>query len=322
MDVPGYVYFCHGACINPKIMKQTGKSRKGKENTPAAIATLNVTAPDELMKFLLKELPHKNRNNIKTLLANKQVLVDGVPVKQFNHPLVEGQVVQVNRDRIPPEKKYRGLTIVYEDHHIIVIDKHAGLLSIATDRETESTAYHMLSVHVKEQHDDNRIFVVHRLDRDTSGLMIFAKSEEVQKRMQTNWNEIVTERSYVAIVEGAPEVPEGIITSYLYESKALIVYSSQDPNKGHKAVTRYRLMKKGRGYALLQVNLETGKKNQVRVHMKEIGHPVVGDRKYGAQTDPLGRLGLHARVLAFKHPVTGEQLRFETPLPRRFLRLF
>ncbi|MBN1339058.1 MAG: RluA family pseudouridine synthase [Bacteroidales bacterium] len=303
-------------------MKEKRKSSGIPERGAEALTRMQVKENTELMKFLMAQLSGKNRNNIKSLLTNKQVLVDGTPVKQFNHLLQPGQWVEISPDRIPREKKYRGITIVYEDHDIIVIDKHAGMLSIATDSEKEHTAYHMLSDHVKGQDGQKKIFVVHRLDRDTSGLMIFAKSEKVQRHLQANWNEIITERTYIAIVEGLPEKPEGSVTSYLRESKALIVYSSQDPKDGYKAVTHYQVMKTGKEYSMLKVNLETGKKNQVRVHMQDIGHPVTGDKKYGSKTDPIGRLGLHAWILAFRHPVTGEPLRFETSVPRKFMRLF
>lgn len=286
-------------------------------------ATFTVAEEDELMKFLIASLPHKNRNNIKSLLANKQVIVDGRPVKQFNHPLVPGQQVEIRWNRVPEEKSYRGITIVYEDEDLIVIDKHAGMLSIATDNDkTAQTAYNMLSVHVKSKDPESKIFVVHRLDKDTSGLMMFAKSEKVKHILQKNWSEIIKERTYVAVVEGVPEEKEGVITSYLWESKALIVYSSQDPNDGQKAVTRYEVMKAGRDYAMIRLSLQTGRKNQVRVHMQDLGHPVVGDKKYGARTNPIGRLGLHAMVLVFKHPVNHELLTFNTPVPRKFQRLF
>lgn len=292
-----------------------------KDNLNAK-ASITVTENTELMKFLITQLPQKNRNNIKSLLANKQVFVDGKAIKQFNHPLVPGQEIEIRWNRIPEEKKYRGITIVFEDKDLIVIDKHAGMLSIATDNKLEETAYNMLSKHVKSQGNTNKIFVVHRLDRETSGLMMFAKSEQVQQILQKNWAEIVTERSYIAIVEGTPEKKEGTITSYLRESKALIVYSSQNPKDGTKAVTNYQVMRMNKNFAMLKVSLETGKKNQVRVHMQDIGHPVVGDKKYGSRISPIGRLGLHAWILAFKHPTNGELLKFETAIPRKFLRLF
>ena len=292
----------------------------GKKHTDKA--RLVVTEPAELMKFLLVQLPKKSRNNIKSLLANKQVFVEGKPVKQFNHPLTQGQVIEIRWNRIPEEKKYRGLTIIFEDEDIVVIDKHAGMLSIATGSEKVQTAYSMLSTHVKSQDRSNRIFVVHRLDRETSGLMMFARSEKVQHILQSDWHNIVSERAYIAVVEGVPAKAEGTITSFLHESKALIVYSSHNPASGHKAVTNYQLMKSGREFSMLKMTLETGRKHQIRVQMQSIGHPVSGDKKYGAKSNPMGRVGLHAWILAFRHPVNNEELRFETPIPGKFKSLF
>lgn len=303
-------------------MKNKVRSRGPKGNKKNSKASLPVTENTELMKFLIVNLPNKSRNNIKSLLSNKQVFVDGQAIKQFNHLLAPGQEVEIRWNRIPEEKQYRGISIVYEDHDIVVIDKHAGMLSIAVDNRESQTAYNMLSTHAKKQDSANKIFVVHRLDRDTSGLMMFAKSEKVKHDLQTNWNDLIVERTYVAIVEGVVEEPEGTISSYLRESKAMIVYSSQNPKDGLKAVTQYQVMKTGKGYSLLKVSLRTGRKNQIRVHMKDIEHPVAGDKKYGSRTNPIGRLGLHALVLAFKHPVNKELLRFNTPIPRKFMRLF
>jgi 23S rRNA pseudouridine1911/1915/1917 synthase len=282
---------------------------------------LTVAEPAELMAFLIAHLPHKNRNNIKSLLGNKQVLVNGKVYTQFNHPLRAGQIVTVAANRVPQTTQYRGLTILYEDPSIIVINKQAGLLSMATNKERDRTAYGILSDYLKKESPKNKIFIIHRLDRETSGVMMFAKSEKVQQLMQESWNATTKERTYVALVEGVPEPPKGTVTSFLRESKALIVYSSQNPDNGQLSITNYRVLKANHGFALLELELETGRKNQIRVHMQDIGHPVVGDTKYGAKADPIGRLGLHAEVLAFEHPITGEALRFEAPVPKTFLNL-
>ena len=303
-------------------MKSKGRLPKHQRKNQKSNTSLIVTENIELMKFLIAQLPQKNRNNIKSLLTHKQVFVDGEPLRQFNHPLAPGQEVEIRWNRIPEEKKYRGINIIYEDSDIVVIDKPTGILSIATDNQKSQTAYNMLSTHVKNQRSGNKIFVVHRLDRETSGLIMFAKSKNVQHILQSNWKNIISERTYIAIVEGVPEKPEGNITSYLRESKALIVYSSQNPQDGHKAVTHYEVMKSGRDYSMLKVNLDSGKKNQIRVHMQDIGHPVIGDKKYGSKINPIRRLGLHAWVLAFRHPVNNESLRFKIQIPEKFLRLF
>jgi 23S rRNA pseudouridine1911/1915/1917 synthase len=283
---------------------------------------LKVTEPSELMKFLLVEIPGKSRNDIKSLLAHRQISVDNEVISQYNHPLEIGQEVVVNWTKVLIEKQPQGLNIVFEDPFIIVIEKQAGLLSIATATEKEQTAFSILSEHVKKRDPKNKIFVLHRLDRDTSGVMMFAKSEEVQQLLQNAWKETVLERSYIAVVEGPLSQAEGTITSWLTESKAFKMYSSRTPNDGQKAVTHYKVLKKNKHYSLLEVKLETGRKNQIRVHLQDIGHSVIGDKKYGATKHPIGRLGLHARVLAFRHPITGEPVRYETDIPKEFLNLF
>lgn len=281
--------------------------------------TLTVAEPAQLMAFLIAQLPHKNRNNIKSLLSNKQVLIDGKVYTQFNHPLQPGQVVTVAANRAPEISQYRGLTILHEDQFLIVINKQAGLLSMATNKERDKTAYGILSDYVKKENPKNKMFIIHRLDRETSGVMMFARSEKVQKLMQESWNDTTKQRTYVALVEGTPEPPTGTISSYLRESKALIVYSSQNPDTGQLSVTNYTVVKANEDFALLELELETGRKNQIRVHMQDIGHPIVGDSKYGAASNPIGRLGLHAERLAFEHPITGEQLQFSAPIPKSFL---
>lgn len=280
---------------------------------------LSVTEAAQLMDFLVTQLPHKNRNNIKSLLRNKQILVDGRVYTQFNHPLQPGQVVTVAASRAPETTQYRGLTILHEDPSLIIINKQAGLLSMATSKERDRTAYGILSDYVKKENPNNKIFIVHRLDRETSGVMVFARSEKVQHLMQESWNATTKERTYVALVEGVPEPKRGMISSYLRESKALIVYSSQNPDNGQLSITNYTMLKAANGYALLELELETGRKNQIRVHMQDIGHPIAGDTKYGATTDPIDRLGLHAEVLSFEHPITGEVMRFDAPVPKTFL---
>jgi 23S rRNA pseudouridine1911/1915/1917 synthase len=281
-----------------------------------------VSEKTELMVFLMAQMPHKSRNNIKSLLSNKQVFVEGKPISQFNHPLTPGQTVEIGGTRIAPEQKFREYTIVYEDQDVIVIDKAAGLLSMATDNEKRSTAYSLLSRHVKRQDPDCKIFIVHRLDRETSGLMLFAKSEPVKRLLQDKWNDTILERTYIAVVEGVVEPPEGVITSYLSEDKMYKMHSSQDSSTGQKAVTHYATIKTNKDYSLLKLNLETGRKNQIRVHMQDIKHSIVGDKKYGAAASPIKRLGLHAQRLSFVHPTSGHALTYESKIPRAFMRLF
>ena len=274
-----------------------------------------------LMDFLIAKLPHKNRNNIKSLLRNKQVWVDDQLISQFNHVLNPGQKVTISASRSRVEKKFTEFTIIYEDEELIVIDKAAGLLSIATKNEKRRTAFSMLSDYVKQTDTSNKIFVVHRLDRETSGLMVFARNEEIKHQLQEKWNEAATSKTYVAVVEGRVEKQEGTIVSYLSEDKVFKVHSSQNPKNGLKAITQYSVLNSNANFSLLEVNIETGRKNQIRVHMQDIGHSIVGDKKYGASSSPIRRLGLHARKLAFVHPVTNKLLKFETKIPPAFLSL-
>lgn len=305
---------------------------KQKDRRPKQQNTQKVTKPEatrftvieetELLVFLLAKMTQKSRNDVKILLRDKHIFVDGKPITQFNHVLKPEQIVEIQWKKAPEEQKYRGINIVFEDQYLIVIEKQAGVLSIATEKQKDNTAYSILSGHIKKQNPSNRIFVVHRLDRETSGLMMFAKSEKVQKLLQESWNATIQERTYLAVVEGYVEKKQDTITSYLVESKALIVYSNKNSEVGQKAITHYEVLKSNKNFSLLKVNLETGRKNQIRVHAKDMGHSVVGDDKYGAKTDPIKRLGLHAWVLAFKHPITGEDLNFETEMPAKFVSLF
>jgi 23S rRNA pseudouridine1911/1915/1917 synthase len=274
-----------------------------------------------LLQFLLRNLKHRSRDNIKSLLRYRQVWINGLAVSQFNYELKPGQQVVIKGNRAIGSSLNRFFHIVYEDDYLVVIDKKAGLLSISSGHE-HVTAYSLLSTYLKQQDPASKIFVVHRLDRDTSGLMIFSKSEEVQALLQKTWQTSIHERTYIALVEGRVEQNKGTKRSYLSESKSFVVHSSKDPDKGELAITHFTTIKRNRSYSLLEVNLETGKKNQIRVHLQDIGHSIVGDKKYGATGNPIGRLGLHAGALAFSHPVTGESLRFTSDIPARFLRVF
>jgi 23S rRNA pseudouridine1911/1915/1917 synthase len=286
------------------------------------VTQLTVKKPARLMEFLLEQLKGKSRTTVKSLLAHRQVSVGTHTITQFDYPLEPNQTVIINWGIIASQARYRGVRILFEDPYLVVIEKEAGMLSIATAKEKLLTTYSILSGHVKKENPDNRIFVLHRLDRDTSGVMMFAKSEAIQEVMQKAWQEAVVRRSYVAVVEGVVEKDADTIHTFLKENKALIMYSTKVPGDGDEAITHYKVLKRSEEFSLLEVELETGRKNQIRVHMKELGHPVAGDKKYGSKQNPLRRTCLHANILAFKHPVTGEELSFETPVPHRFLTLF
>ncbi|MGO2083264.1 RluA family pseudouridine synthase [Vagococcus sp.] len=275
----------------------------------------------ELLPFLLDVMKQSSRNSVKSILKRGQVTVDGKVITQHNHLLLPGQKlsIQTNQTAIK-EVALEGLEIIYEDKDLFVIIKDAGLLSVAGQNKFELTVFNQLMHYVRQDHPKNRVYVVHRLDRDTSGVMLVAKSEEIKKKLQETWTESVTSRMYTALVEGQVRRPSGTITSWLTESKTFKVYSSSFDNGGKKAITHYKKIRSNEEMSLLEVNLETGRKNQIRVHMEEIGHPIVGDKKYGAQSNPLKRLGLHATTLSFIHPTTGKQMEFRAKVPKKFLK--
>lgn len=295
-------------------------SRHGKPGKPPT--RLEVSEPAELMEFLIGKMPSQARNNIKSLLTHRQVQVDGEVISRYNHLLQVGQEVMIHWSLIRDEGSDRSLKILYQDSEIIVIDKPAGLLSIASDQEKEITAYRQVRDYVSEADPEERIFIVHRLDRDTSGVMMFARNESIKHVLQDSWKEIVVDRAYVAVVEGGISDKQGTVKSWLKETKTRLMYSSGRAGDGLEAVTHYRVLQTNAKNSLLEIRLETGRKNQIRVHLKDMGHSIIGDKKYGSTTNPIGRLGLHAHILAFKHPVSGRVMRFETEVPKKFTSLF
>lgn len=212
------------------------------------------------------------------------------------------------------------IDILYEDKEIIVVNKPSGLLCIATDKQKEKTMYHMVSSYLKKSNPRSKVYIVHRLDKDTSGIVVFAKNVSMKMRLQNDWNELVTKRGYVALVEGNVEKDRGVIKNYLKETKTLLVYSTNDKS-GKLAITEYRKIISNSLYTMLDINIKTGRKNQIRVHMKDIGHVIVGDKKYGSKRNPIRRLCLHANILEFIHPVTKKKMFFETDVPDNFIKL-
>ena len=217
-------------------------------------------------------------------------------------------------------KKKRKFNIIHEDKDIIVIDKPAGTLSVSDDRQSGDTAYRLVNDYLRNKR--GRVWIVHRLDRDTSGVLLFAKSEKVKLKLQENWDSMAIKRGYIAVVEGRVKLPERKITSRLKQTKTLVVYSSDREGDGKLAITNYKVLKTTKSYSLLEITLETGRKNQIRVHMKDIGNPIIGDKKYGSVKNPVHRLGLHASELTVKHPGTGEEIRLVSPMPDVFMNLF
>lgn len=296
-------------------------SEKYKVLTEKSSDKLNymIESEMELLEFLFGALSHRSRNSVKSILGRGQVKVDDYIVTQFNYVLHPGQTVEILKNKAAIRKDALiGLKIKYEDDDLIVVEKEAGLLSIASEREKELTAHFQLMDYVRNKGPLNRVFVVHRLDKDTSGIMMFAKNEQSKKALQKAWRDMVKERTYFALVEGNVLKEKATIKSWLRESKTRTVYSSYKQGDGLTAITHYKKVQSNEDYSLLEVELETGRKNQIRVHMKDIGHPVVGDKKYGSKKQIIGRLGLHAKVLSFYHPRTKKYMRFEAEVPSSF----
>ena len=297
--------------------------RKNTNYTPPPKMTrLKVSEATQLMDFLLAKMGGMSRSSVKSLLGHRQVTVNEKVVTQFDYMLKAADSVVINSTRGNVELVHPKLRIIFEDSDLIVVEKKEGLLTVTTGRESETTAFLILKNYVKKSSTRNKIYTVHRLDRETSGVILFAKHSDAQHILRDNWHEIVTKRVYVAVVEGKVEKESDRIVSWLTENEiSLKISSSRTDNGGKEAITNYRLIKSNDEFSLLEIELETGRKNQIRVHMESIGHPIVGDRKYGSTTT-IGRLALHARVLEFYHPMTSEPLHFETPVPKEFLKVF
>lgn len=272
-----------------------------------------------LMEYIAQVGPASKRGDIKKWLKYGHLMVNGVITTSFNAPVAPGDEVKLNLSRPFVTFRHPRVELVYEDDDVIVINKGYGLLSVsARDAKKEPNAYDIVRNYIKEVDPRNKLFLVHRLDRDTSGLMMFAKSPEAQEVLRHNWNNMVLERLYVAVLEGYLEQDNGYVKSRLAENSQFKVYSTDNPDDGKLAVTHYTVLDRGNNLTLAQFSLDTGRKNQIRVHASDLGHPISGDRKYGAKKSPLHRLALHARTLRFAHPITRKDMYFETPVPPKF----
>ncbi len=262
-----------------------------------------------LFDYLKKLFPNKSKNNIKSLLKNECITINNNITTKYNHLLKQNDILCIIN-------KINNLNIIYEDNNIIVINKPSGLLTISNEKEKINTLYHYVLEYLKMK--KQKVFIVHRLDQDTSGIIMFAKNEKTKKLYQDNWNNLVIKRGYIAIVCGKTK-DEGTIKSYLKEDKNMMVHSS---SSGKLAITHYKKLKSNDNYTMLQIYIDTGRKNQIRVHMKENGTPIIGDKKYGCNDNSLKRLGLHANILIVKNPVNNNILEFFSEYPNEFNNLF
>ncbi len=273
-----------------------------------------------LLDWMLSVLPG-SRTKIKAILQGRGIKVDGKQITQFDFPLKPGMKVSVSKSKKNDTFKSRYVNIVYEDRWLIVVEKKVGILSMAAGHSSLNVKS-VLDDYFKRTRQKCNAHVVHRLDRDTSGLMIYAKDMQTEQLLERDWHGTVYDRRYVAVVSGEMEEDEGTIANWLKDNAAYVTYSSPVDNGGKYAVTHFHTLKRTTEHSLVEFRLETGRKNQIRVHTSDMGHPVCGDIKYGNGDDPLHRLCLHAYVLCLYHPVTGKPMEFETPIPAQFRSLF
>ncbi len=331
----------HGGAKAGRIRVKKTERIERVNGEPLYTAVYKVQRSDELLEFLLRKCG-TSRNNVKALLVRKQVLVNGSVVTQYNFPLAKDDEVKLSKRPVKDGKVAtrpvaartktakpsapKTIGIIYEDDDLLAVNKPEGLLSVESDKETEC-AYGYALEYLQKEGKNVRPFILHRIDKETSGVLVFAKNIKLHSMLKMRWNEQVTCREYFAVVEGILERKEDTLTAYLKENKNNIVYVTKDPT-GQKAVTHYEVVKENGEYSLLKVRIDTGRKNQIRAQMQSIGYPVVGDDKYGKKGDgtnvknPLGRLGLHASRLEFIHPVTKELMSFNAPLPPAFREFF
>ena len=269
-----------------------------------------------LLEWLLANLG-QSHSKVKAILQGRGIKVNGKVVTQFDYPLTNGMKIAVSQTKRNDQFKSRYVKIVYEDQYLVVIEKNIGILSMAAGHKSLNVKS-VLDDYFQKTRQGCRAHVVHRLDRDTSGLMVYAKDMQTEQILEHEWHQIVYDRRYVAVVSGEMEQDQGTIASWLKDNSAYVTYSSPVDNGGKYAVTHYFTLDRTTDHSLVEYKLETGRKNQIRVHSADIGHPVCGDIKYGNGDDPIHRLCLHAFLLCFYHPITHERMEFETPVPSQF----
>ena len=279
-----------------------------------------VNEEEILLKFLINNIENKSKNNVKSLIDRGNVSVNNIIITKQNYSLKKNDIVTVNYfNKIINLRK--SIDIIYEDDEIIAINKPSGMLSISTNNEKENTAFHLVMQYLKDKNKNNRVFIVHRLDKDTSGVIMFAKNQSIKFAFQNKWDNLILKREYIAIVNG-DTLNNDTIKNYLKENKNLFVYSTDNKYDGKLAITHYKKIKSNSKYSMLEINIDTGRKNQIRVHMKDIGHTIIGDSKYGDGISPIKRLGLHASRLTLKHPINNKIIDLISPIPKEFNYVF
>ncbi|MBR4594726.1 MAG: RluA family pseudouridine synthase [Bacteroidaceae bacterium] len=299
------------------MVRNQGNRRLTADN----IKNFEVKEEVTLLPFLFSSLSGLSKSEVKSMLKYKHIAIKGSAVTQFDTPLSPGDIVQVNFGRSFYKFNNPQVKVIYEDKWFVVIEKASGLLSVANDTAREKNAFHIVRDYVRHDNPDAEVYVCHRLDQYTSGILVFAKDESLMMELRSNWDFYVKERRYVCVTENIPARPEDTIESLLTQNEHLRVHSTNDETVGRLAVTHYKVIQTRGRYALVDVEIFTGKKNQIRVHMSEMGCPIAGDMKYGAETNPVRRLMLHNYRLSFIHPVTGELMRFTLPTPSVFRKL-
>ncbi len=291
-----------------------------QNNTQKQYSYYVVKEPSELLAWLMENL-HDSRTKIKATLSGKGIKVNGKIVTQFDYPLVPGMKIAVSKTKQNNQFKNHYIKLVYEDRYLVVIEKKPGILSMAAGHSSLNVKT-VLDNYFKQTRQRCQAHVVHRLDRETSGLMIYAKDKQTELALEADWHNIVFDRRYVAVLSGEVVDNEGTIANWLKDNKSYVTYSSPVDNGGKYAVTHFHVLARTYEHSLVEFKLETGRKNQIRVHAADMGHPVCGDIKYGNGDDPLGRLCLHAFKLCFYHPINHRPMEFETELPQTFRKLF
>lgn len=299
------------------------RHHRGPITTEDKVLVLSNTGNESkpLLEFVIEQVKNYSRTEIKSWLRHGQIMLDGKVTTAFDAEVKPNSGIKINTSRAFVQFRHPRLKLLYEDDDVIVVEKGYGLLSVGIPNPSKKkieSAYDILRDYLKRKDPRNKLFVVHRLDRDTTGVMMFAKNEEAQETLRHNWNNYVLERLYIALLEGNVAEDSGVIKSRLAENSKYMVYSTEKEDEGRLAMTRFKVIGRGHGMSLVEFTLDTGRKNQIRVHASEMGHPISGDRKYGAKQSRLGRLCLHAKTLRFAHPITKKDMYFESPVPSGF----